>query len=361
MKISWVFVICLGIALSGIALALGYSRWEPTMKEVDYWNTYRKGLQAELQKRPQVDKRILDAEAMAKAEVEKWGQIEATRTLPSTFEEGGADLSMNGWQLVIKMPIFRNSMQKMLNTQVKAGGVRVIQGPSIPLAPDDPGKILGGYFNYPVLPPVVIFDLGAVTVEGTYQQICDNMRAWSRMPHFLAVADGLRLQGTSPKLTGTYAVSIVGFLQTDPTRPIFPPIPDGGRITVAPAAASPGGADITGQNKGVKGGAGNPAGQGAAGANAKPGQAPGANRPAGQANAAGGANRPGGPGAAGANATGPGARGPAANPAIKPSAGANKAGAGGPAGQAAAKPAGPGNAKKPATPPTGQNAKGGRR
>ena len=154
---------------------------------------------------------------------------------------------MNEYQLAIVVPTFRNSMQKMLNNQVKAGGVKVITGPSIPLAPTDPTKILLSYFNYPALPPVVIFDLGTVTVQGTYQQISDNIKAWTRMPHFLAVADGLRLTGTSPQLTGTYSVSIVGFLQTDPTRPIFPPVPPGGKLVTtsdtgtAPAGTAPAG------------------------------------------------------------------------------------------------------------------------
>lgn len=160
-------------------------------------------------------------------------------------------------------------MQKMLNQQVKAGGIRVISGPTIPPPPGDPTQILLSYFNYPGLPPVVIFDLGTVTVQGTYQQITDNIEAWSNMPHFLAVADGLKLQGTSPILTATYQVSIVGFLQTDPTRPIFPPVPPEGQLVGTTTTAAPGtpGANPAGTT-GAAGPSGTtpPAGTGAAGA-----------------------------------------------------------------------------------------------
>jgi hypothetical protein len=245
MKISGLVVLAFCFMVSAIILAVGYSNYDPTMKEVASWKIYRDGLIQELSSnRAKAIVREKDAEQKATATVKTWNAIAATRTLPNSLQQGGIDLSMNEYQLAIVIPTFRNSMQKMLNTQVKAGGVKVITGPSIPLAPTDPTKILLTYFNYPVLPPVVIFDLGTVTVEGTFKQISDNMEAWSRMPHFLAVADGLRLTGTSPKLTGTYAVSIVGFLQTDPKRPIFPPVPPGGKLvttTATPAATQPAG------------------------------------------------------------------------------------------------------------------------
>jgi hypothetical protein len=243
MKISAIVVLAFCLMVSGIIFAVGYANYEPTMKEVESWKSYRDGLIQESKNTPKAIQREKDAEKKAQETVAAWNAIAATRTLPDSLEQGGIDLSMNEYQLAIVVPTFRNSMQKMLNAQVKQGGVKVITGPSIPLAPTDPTKILLSYFNYPALPPVVIFDLGTVTVQGTYQQISDNIKAWTRMPHFLAVADGLRLTGTSPNLTGTYAVSIVGFLQTDPTRPIFPPVPPGGKlVTTAPATGTPGAA-----------------------------------------------------------------------------------------------------------------------
>ena len=261
MKISGIVVLAFCLMVSAIILAVGYSNYDPTMKEVASWKTYRDGLIQESKNAPKAIQREKDAKKAQEA-VNTWNAIAATRTLPDSLAQGGIDLSMNEYQLAIVVPTSEIASRRWLTTRFKAGGVKVITGPSIPLAPTDPTKILLSYFNYPALPPVVIFDLGTVTVQGTYQQISDNIKAWSRMPHFLAVADGLRLTGTSPQLTGTYLVSIVGFLQTDPTRPIFPPVPPGGKLvttsdTTTPAAgATPGGA----RPKGAAPAAGAPAG-----------------------------------------------------------------------------------------------------
>lgn len=245
MKLSAIVVLAFFIMVSAIILAVGYSQYDPTMKEVASWVTYRDGLRDAQRQFPKAVVRELDAEKRAKQAVDEWNAIAATRTLPDSLQQGGIDLSMNELQLALVVPTFRNSVQKAVNDQVKVGGVKVVNGPVVPLPPSDPTKILLSYFNYPGLPPVVIFDLGTVAVQGTYQQITDNVEAWSRMPHYLAVSDGLRLQGTSPILTGTYSVSIVGFLQTDPTRPIYPAVPPGGQLVTTaatPTAGVPGSA-----------------------------------------------------------------------------------------------------------------------
>ena len=63
-------------------------------------------------------------------------------------------------------------------------------------------------------------------------QIMANVRAYKSMPRYLAVADGLAISGTSPNLTGTYNLSIVGFIRT--ASSIFP--------ADTSAATAPGGA-----------------------------------------------------------------------------------------------------------------------
>jgi len=93
--------------------------------------------------------------------------------------------------------------------------VTVVNGPYVP-GPDENGSatgILASFYNYPALGyPAVIFDLGTVTVQGSYKQIMDHVRSFSAMPHYLAVTDGLRIDGTSPNLTATYNLTVVGLL-----------------------------------------------------------------------------------------------------------------------------------------------------
>ena len=55
---------------------------------------------------------------------------------------------------------------------------------------------------------------GLRVVVTTYRLsiIAQNIMAWSDMPDYFAVADGLTISGTSPELSATYNVVIVGFV-----------------------------------------------------------------------------------------------------------------------------------------------------
>jgi hypothetical protein len=85
-------------------------------------------------------------------------------------------------------------------------------------------QVVETYFNYPAIRfPVAVFDLGQVTVQGTYGQITENVRSWSDMPRYLAVASDLQITGTSPRLTGTYNVTVVAYIRGDK---ISAPVPE---------------------------------------------------------------------------------------------------------------------------------------
>jgi hypothetical protein len=171
--------------------------------------------QAQANQLGKAQKRKAQAIAMVVAAAQKWEAIVKERTPPASLPDG-INLSENAYQLTVDTPKFRNAIQKAVNAQIHAGGVTILNGPDIP-SPDpnaDPNSLLASFYNYPTLKsPAVIFDLGTITVQGTYKQIADNVRSWARMPHYLAVADGLRLSGTSPQLVGTYQLSIVGFIR----------------------------------------------------------------------------------------------------------------------------------------------------
>jgi hypothetical protein len=131
-------------------------------------------------------------------------------------------------------------------------------------------EVLRTFYNYPPFAfPVVILDLGQVTVRGTYDQIKANYKAYSKMSRYLAIADGLQLEGTGATLTGTYNLSVVGFIRG---KKIAPPIGDA-------AGAAPAAGGIPGLPPGVTpfGGPGGPP-PGAVGAGGPPPGAAGAGR-----------------------------------------------------------------------------------
>lgn len=181
-----------------------------------------------------VKKKQAAVEAIKQAEA-AWLPYVATKTPPQSLGQGGININVNRYQLLLDTKKFRDSVQIALNTQLKKGGVKVISGPRIPGVTDQdaPNGVLASYYNYPSAPfPVVIYDLGQVSVQGSYEQIMENMRAWSGMPNYLAVAHNLSLSGTAPQLSATYDLSLVGYIKYDG---IYGNVPDGGGAAAGPS------------------------------------------------------------------------------------------------------------------------------
>jgi len=218
MKIGALPIIILGIALSLVALSFGYFHYySPKMTEAQYQIDLARARKAQADLMPKAEERVVEADRLLRESNAKWQSIVARKTPPGNLVQGGIDLSVNPWQLTVDAPKFRNSIQTAIDRQMKKGGVKVISGGSmVPLPPEEASSVMSGFFNYPAIAfPVVIVDVGQVTVQGTYEQICNNIRSWSNMPNYLAVADGLQFEGTSPLLTGTYNLVVVAYVRTN--------------------------------------------------------------------------------------------------------------------------------------------------
>jgi len=235
------------ILMFGIMVFIATTSWGffysymPNMKEVGMLKESKTANDAEAAKKPQAEKRYKKAVQMIDEKAKAWKQIVETRTPPMDLRKGGIDLSVNAWQLAVDTPKYRDSVQKAVNVQLKKGGVKVISSPLVQVLDANlpVNQILATFYNYPALKfPVVIFDFGTITVQGTYKQILDNVRAYKSMPNYLAVTDGLRLDGTSPELTGTYNLTVVGFIRT---KSIAPSVPEGAAASGAGGAGAPGG------------------------------------------------------------------------------------------------------------------------
>lgn len=236
MKLSpWsIFAIFFALGVSALSYAW-FHHWSPKTREAQMYRDYREALITEANKLPQAKRRVEEAVRMVTEIGTKWQGIVATRTPAPTLAQGGINLAVNRWQLTVDARKYRNSLQRAINAQVRRGGVTVINGPTVPFPPDSAQTVLESFFNFPAIAfPVVILDLGTVVVQGTKDQIFANVEAWSRMPNYLAVADALAITGTSPRLTGTYNVTVVGFIRG---QDIAPPVPE-----VAPGQGGPGGA-----------------------------------------------------------------------------------------------------------------------
>jgi hypothetical protein len=227
MKLSPLTIIIIGFSIAIIALSYGFfQHYVPNSTETQYQEAYRDQLQAQVDLMPRARQRVEEAKAMVQLKADQWRQTVAVHTPAPDVGRGGISLAVNPWQLTVDSRKFRNNMQRALNAQLRRGGVRVVgTGPRIPDPEESASGILANYYNFPAIPfPVVIFDLGAVTVSGTYEQIMTHVRSYSNMPRYLAVTDGLQLTGTAPRLTGTYNLTLVGYIRG--TR-IYPAVPEG--------------------------------------------------------------------------------------------------------------------------------------
>ncbi len=245
------FIVGAAFALALISYGL-FQQYLPNTREAANYREVTAKLQAEADKMPQAEKRVKKAESMVEAQAAKWRLIVARKTPTANLATGGVSLAVNGWQLIVDTKKFRNNIQRAINTQVKAGGVRVINGPYVTGVDEatPANQVLADFYNFPPLPfPVVLKELGAVTVQGTYRQIKANIEGWSNMPNYLAVADALQLTGTSPNLTGTYNLTVVGYIRG---KTIFPPVPEG----ASTASAGGGGFGGGGFGGGARGGPG---------------------------------------------------------------------------------------------------------
>lgn len=242
------------LSLSAIILALGvFKYWIPNQEETTFKVKQANDLYAEAFKLKQaVNKKNKAVEAVKSAEA-AWLPFVANHTPTQRTGDGGININVNQYQLLLDTKRFRNSIQTALNRQLKTGGVQVI-GPRVDGVTDgdEPNGVLASYYNYPAVPfPVVIHDLGQVTVIGTYDQIMANVRSWDNFPRYLAVAHGLQLQGTAPKLTGTYSLSVVAYIRYDG---IFGPVPGSNTSGTTGAGGGFGGPAGAGGSAGGAGG-----------------------------------------------------------------------------------------------------------
>jgi hypothetical protein len=257
MKLSPLTIYIIGIALALPIIAFGwfYNKM-PNDAETAIFVAGKEANDAEAAKQRAADQRVATAIQMVKTKAAEWQAIAGTRTPPASLQNGGITLTQNAFQLSEDTRKYRNSIQRAVNAQLRKGGIRVVNGPLVPIPdPNAPANsLLASFYNYQATGfPVVIFDLGAVTVQGNYNEIMNHVRSFKSMPNYLAVTDGLRLDGTSPNLTATYNLTIVGFIRANE---VYAQAPEG----QAPSGGGGGGFGGGPAGPGAPGGAGAPGG-----------------------------------------------------------------------------------------------------
>ena len=232
MKLSslTIYIVAFCLAASIISFAF-FNQAKPKLDAAAFQREYKNQLEEQANLQPKAEKRVKEATKEVDQLAAPWNLVVEKKTPAPSLAKGGVDLSVNPYQLSIDTYKFRDSIQSAVNEQVKKGGVKVITGPTVraPADSNTVGGLLADFYNFQTFGfPVVIFDFGTITVQGSYEQIMANVRAYRDMKGYLAVADGLRLEGTNV-LTGSYSLSVVGFLRGDK---LFPAVPEAAATAV---------------------------------------------------------------------------------------------------------------------------------
>lgn len=220
----WTWIIS-GLLLALCILCFGFFfHYKPNSTSAALINESADAYKMEGDKMKKAKDRVKHATELLQAQDEQWATVLDSKAVSSSRETGGIDLGESRYQLVVDARRFRNDIQSLVNGRMHRGGVKVIQGPLVPTFSTSASNIVESDFNYPALGyPVLSYDFGQVVVEGTFDQIAEHVESWTDIPNFIAVTDGLTINGTSPKLRATYNLSMVGFIRG---TVVHPPVPD---------------------------------------------------------------------------------------------------------------------------------------
>ncbi|MCL6623428.1 MAG: hypothetical protein K6T17_02270 [Fimbriimonadales bacterium] len=224
------------------------------------------------QKRAQ--ERLTEAYRRVYEAEQQWKVIAEKHTPPSSR----INLSPNRWQLTVMARRWHGQVERDLRNWITRSGVRIIApveggqtGPFVPYPTDLPNELVELYFNYPALQfPVAIWDLGEITVEGTYEQVVRHVRSWNDIPGYIASVRGLAIEGTGNRVRGKYGLVVIAYINTPD---VFGGPTEGGKIPDISPAGTGGGRSGTmerpgraGAPGGAPGGTTVPGGGAAAGA-----------------------------------------------------------------------------------------------
>lgn len=202
-RMSLAQIIAAGIVL---AVLIGVGFWwlsiAPNKQALEYQTQHNDQLQTIVDQLPAAQRRVAEAEQEKQNVTAAWAQYILRKSPPQSL----INLAQNRWRLSTQFQtVFVPKLRAALVSHIAASKVRMLKGPGLPGTPDDPNQIVELYFMYPTMPyPVAFFPCGQIQVQGNFNQILAHVQSWNNLPNYIALTDGLVLQGTSPNLTGTY-------------------------------------------------------------------------------------------------------------------------------------------------------------
>lgn len=227
-KITTWQVWIIGVVLALIAgLIIYFMMWKPGFERKAAADTRYDTAHAVVIQEPQFKRELADAKKKVAEAKSKWGVYER-RYMPRIDI---SDLITGMQQLWIEqIKVLGPKVEKFLRDDKT---VRVVQAQvQLPPPPTDPNAVNQKVFEY---------NLGNVTVVGTFRNILNHVTRWNKFDR-LVLADGLTLSGNSPNLSGTYNIRCFIMTQGTDNPGVAVPTAGGGAAGGFGGAGGPGAA-----------------------------------------------------------------------------------------------------------------------
>jgi hypothetical protein len=189
-KITQWQVWIIGVVLSLIAgLIIYFMLWKPEMEKQVAEKSRFDAADQIAQQRPTFERELREANRKVVEANAKWARYD--RALMPDIDVSNLITGMRQlWNEQIK--VLGPKIEKFLR-QDKS--VQIVQASiALPPPPTDPNLVNQKVF---------VYDLGNITVVGTFRDILNHVTRWNSFDR-LMMADGLTLAGNSPRLAGTY-------------------------------------------------------------------------------------------------------------------------------------------------------------
>jgi Tfp pilus assembly protein PilO len=214
-KITRQQIYIIGAVLAVIAaIAVYFAVIKPQGEELAAQTSRRDSRQAKADEKPQADADLKKAKQEVLEAQRDWQRYE--RALMPQIQIGDLMVGIQQlWREQIKTlgPLTDQFLKADKTVQVLQSNIQ------LPAPPEDPNA---------VNQPLFVYNLGQVSVQGTFENILRHVERWNRFNR-LVLVDGLSLSGNSPSLVGQYNLTCYVFTQGDTPGPAIPQAGAGGR------------------------------------------------------------------------------------------------------------------------------------
>jgi hypothetical protein len=229
MKLSMFAKVSIGLVSTIVVAAAIYLLGiRPASADITEHERYIGELDQKIAQQLQAEALVREAAQRVKEAQTKLARIEVRKMPKSTIDLRNR---LNAW---VQYHDMIREIGKKLEAWPMKTGVQRLYNVTLPAPPTDPNA----------LPEkLMVFPIGSVQVRASsFQALLRHVERWNDIPNLLVMVDGLAIQGTSPRLFGSYSMTVYVYPKTRDGQ-AGPPVPTAGGGTGgfgAPGMGAPG-------------------------------------------------------------------------------------------------------------------------